>query len=214
MQCGQGSLNAKMATLARSFSAGGSKRAQGFHFVFNHLCCVSNLCIFLSPCSPVVCHRFVCCFLTTEHLHKHTINTHTLTTHTELYQIPNKFDDFCWHIYLSIYRSGCVLSLSSSHSSFFLSITFLLFSMFYLPVFSHVHTPPMCNHDLILSVCHFFSFVSLTTSSSSSSLHPCTPCVFPQSSTPSSECPILSIPFIGMVVIMGLIWCCWKELLS
>ncbi|XP_052410789.1 coiled-coil domain-containing protein 136 isoform X1 [Carassius gibelio] len=35
-----------------------------------------------------------------------------------------------------------------------------------------------------------------------------------QSSTPSSECPILSIPFIGMVVIMGLIWCCWKELLS
>ncbi|XP_016137145.1 coiled-coil domain-containing protein 136-like [Sinocyclocheilus grahami] len=35
-----------------------------------------------------------------------------------------------------------------------------------------------------------------------------------QSSTPSSECPILSIPFIGMVVIMGLIWCCCKELLS
>ncbi|XP_056311893.1 coiled-coil domain-containing protein 136 isoform X1 [Danio aesculapii] len=35
-----------------------------------------------------------------------------------------------------------------------------------------------------------------------------------QSSTPSSECPILSIPFIGMVVILGLIWCCWKELLS
>ncbi|XP_051547428.1 coiled-coil domain-containing protein 136-like isoform X2 [Myxocyprinus asiaticus] len=35
-----------------------------------------------------------------------------------------------------------------------------------------------------------------------------------QSSTPSSESPILSIPFIGMVVIMGLIWCCWKELLS
>nr|XP_055046373.1 coiled-coil domain-containing protein 136 isoform X1 [Misgurnus anguillicaudatus] len=35
-----------------------------------------------------------------------------------------------------------------------------------------------------------------------------------QSSTPSSESPILSIPFIGMVVIMGLIWCCWMELLS
>ncbi|XP_051544988.1 coiled-coil domain-containing protein 136-like isoform X1 [Myxocyprinus asiaticus] len=35
-----------------------------------------------------------------------------------------------------------------------------------------------------------------------------------QSSTPSSESLILSIPFIGMVVIMGLIWCCWKELMS
>ncbi|KAI4901548.1 hypothetical protein NFI96_013086 [Prochilodus magdalenae] len=35
-----------------------------------------------------------------------------------------------------------------------------------------------------------------------------------QNSSPPSESPVLSIPFIGMVVIMALIWCCWTELLS
>ncbi|XP_017349743.1 coiled-coil domain-containing protein 136 isoform X1 [Ictalurus punctatus] len=35
-----------------------------------------------------------------------------------------------------------------------------------------------------------------------------------QNSCPPSESPVLSIPFIGMVVIMALIWCCWTELLS
>ncbi|XP_060759674.1 coiled-coil domain-containing protein 136 isoform X2 [Neoarius graeffei] len=35
-----------------------------------------------------------------------------------------------------------------------------------------------------------------------------------QNSCPPSESPVLSIPFIGMVVIMALIWCCWMELLS
>ncbi|KAK3517697.1 hypothetical protein QTP70_015685, partial [Hemibagrus guttatus] len=35
-----------------------------------------------------------------------------------------------------------------------------------------------------------------------------------ENSCPPSESPVLSIPFIGMVVIMALIWCCWTELLS
>ncbi len=130
MQCGQGSLNAKMATLARSFSAGGSKRAQGFHFVFNHLCCVSNLGVFSClPAPPWSVITSFCCFLTTEHLHQHNINTHTLTTHTKLYQIPNKFDDFCWHIYLSIYRSGCSLPFI---------LTLFILSLYYFFIIFHV----------------------------------------------------------------------------
>nr|XP_029484536.1 coiled-coil domain-containing protein 136-like [Oncorhynchus nerka] len=32
--------------------------------------------------------------------------------------------------------------------------------------------------------------------------------------TPPSEPPVLSIPFIGMIVIMALIWCWWEELAS
>ncbi|XP_030633002.1 coiled-coil domain-containing protein 136 [Chanos chanos] len=35
-----------------------------------------------------------------------------------------------------------------------------------------------------------------------------------QNFTPPSEPPVLSIPFIGMVVILALIWCCWSELSS
>ncbi|KAF7693893.1 coiled-coil domain-containing protein 136 isoform X1 [Silurus meridionalis] len=35
-----------------------------------------------------------------------------------------------------------------------------------------------------------------------------------QNSCPPSESPVLSIPFIGMVVIMALIWCCWTERMS
>ncbi|KAJ8261678.1 hypothetical protein GJAV_G00157060 [Gymnothorax javanicus] len=35
-----------------------------------------------------------------------------------------------------------------------------------------------------------------------------------QSSTPPSEPPVLSIPFIGMIVIVALIWCWWSELSS
>ncbi|XP_041728388.1 coiled-coil domain-containing protein 136 isoform X1 [Coregonus clupeaformis] len=33
-----------------------------------------------------------------------------------------------------------------------------------------------------------------------------------QNCTPPSEPPVLSIPFIGMIVIMALIWCWWEEL--
>ncbi|KAL2102566.1 hypothetical protein ACEWY4_001734 [Coilia grayii] len=35
-----------------------------------------------------------------------------------------------------------------------------------------------------------------------------------QSSSPPSESPILSIPFLGVVVIMALLWCWWSELAS
>ncbi|XP_061106646.1 coiled-coil domain-containing protein 136 [Conger conger] len=35
-----------------------------------------------------------------------------------------------------------------------------------------------------------------------------------QSATPRSEPPVLSIPFIGMIVIVALIWCWWAELSS
>ncbi|KAM9407204.1 uncharacterized protein ACWYII_027302 isoform 3-T9 [Salvelinus alpinus] len=35
-----------------------------------------------------------------------------------------------------------------------------------------------------------------------------------QNCTPPSEPPVLSIPFIGMIVIMALIWCWWEELAS
>ncbi|MFT7812582.1 coiled-coil domain-containing protein 136-like isoform X1 [Arapaima gigas] len=35
-----------------------------------------------------------------------------------------------------------------------------------------------------------------------------------QKSTPSSEPPVLSIPLIGMIVIVALIWCWWSELSS
>ncbi|KAI1888023.1 hypothetical protein AGOR_G00180770 [Albula goreensis] len=35
-----------------------------------------------------------------------------------------------------------------------------------------------------------------------------------QNSTPPSEPPVLSIPFIGMIVILALIWCWWSELSS
>ncbi|XP_026874395.2 coiled-coil domain-containing protein 136 isoform X2 [Electrophorus electricus] len=35
-----------------------------------------------------------------------------------------------------------------------------------------------------------------------------------QNSSPPSEPPVLSIPFIGMVVVMALIWCFWTECLS
>ncbi|XP_057180520.1 coiled-coil domain-containing protein 136-like isoform X1 [Triplophysa rosa] len=66
VRCGQGSLNAKMATLAHRSYAGGSNRAQGFHFVFNHLCCVSNLGVL--SCFPALLWCSIalfCCFLTT-----------------------------------------------------------------------------------------------------------------------------------------------------
>ncbi|XP_071767609.2 uncharacterized protein LOC139921313 [Centroberyx gerrardi] len=35
-----------------------------------------------------------------------------------------------------------------------------------------------------------------------------------QNCTPPSEPPVLSIPFIGMIVIVALIWCWWEELAS
>ncbi|XP_076860605.1 uncharacterized protein ccdc136b [Brachyhypopomus gauderio] len=35
-----------------------------------------------------------------------------------------------------------------------------------------------------------------------------------QDSSPLSEPTVLSIPFIGMVVVLALVWCCWTELLS
>ncbi|KAM7367446.1 hypothetical protein PAMP_015346 [Pampus punctatissimus] len=35
-----------------------------------------------------------------------------------------------------------------------------------------------------------------------------------QNCTPPSEPPVLSIPFIGMIVIVALIWCWWEELVS
>ncbi|KAJ8006831.1 hypothetical protein DPEC_G00111310 [Dallia pectoralis] len=35
-----------------------------------------------------------------------------------------------------------------------------------------------------------------------------------QNCTPPSESPVLSIPLIGMIVIVALIWCCWEELTS
>ncbi|KAM7378629.1 hypothetical protein PAMA_013506 [Pampus argenteus] len=36
----------------------------------------------------------------------------------------------------------------------------------------------------------------------------------PQNCTPPSEPPVLSIPFMGMIVIVALIWCWWEELAS
>lgn len=45
------------------------------------------------------------------------------------------------------------------------------------------------------------------------SLHSCL-LSSPQNCTRPSEPPVLSIPFIGMIVIVALIWCWWEELAS
>ena len=158
--------------------------ARALRLVFNHLRCPS-LIAWLSVSSLVMFSSGRC------HL------SFTWTLHNELDQILCKFDG-CW---CSTCRRSCPL---------FFSVHYLICSVW----FPWLHTRFSSRHILTLLFWLFYGFYFLSPHSSlHASLHSCL-LSFPQNCTRPSEPPVLSIPFIGMIVIVALIWCWWEELAS
>ena len=93
----------------------------------------------------------------------------------------------------------------------------VLFSVHYLICsvwFRWLHARFSSRHILTLLFWLFYGFYFLSPHSSlHASLHSYL-LSFPQNCTRPSEPPVLSIPFIGMIVIVALIWCWWEELAS
>lgn len=74
--------------------------------------------------------------------------------------------------------------------------------------------PPL----LSFIICVFIVWISRSIHPFIHSLHSCGPCVLflfpPQRFIHPSEHPVLSIPFVGMIVIVAVVWCWLSELAS